>query len=636
MAAAIGVALPVAAHAGASPALSAKINLSAMQAQQHYDRFIVTYRNGTSEHAHPALAVQSLNVAVARAGLNKPTRSSIGSKLAAVVASHQRRLATGDDLIRTSRRLSASEATDLMSQIAADPSVSHVEPDVMLHAVRDFKAGNMVKPADVFTGAPNDPYYANYQWHFQPVSASDEGSANVQPAWSLADGTGITVAVLDTGLTAHPDIDESLIDAGYDFISDAYVSGRPTDARVPGGYDLGDWTTGDEYLASNGGCVDATHPAEPSSWHGTHVTGTAVELTNNGLGMAGIAHAAKVLPVRVLGHCGGYNSDIADAIEWASGGHVDGVPDNQHPAQVINMSLGGTGACTPNSVSGKAIADALSRGTAVVVAAGNSNDDTSNYSPSSCPGAIVVASNGITGKRAFYSNYGETVTVSAPGGGIYPNDGSSGTPINTGFVWSAINTGDTVPADPSYGGYAGTSQATPHVTGTVALILSAERDAGMAMSTPEQIRAILTSSARPFPVTEDQPIGAGIVDANAAVLKAIGGDGGGGDVQATPLADGVILHNQSGAAGTSQLYSLTVPAGARLLDFRSFGGKGNVSMYVKAGSAPAKDGSDADYKSTRPGNTETTVIRSPQATTYYVRIVGVTAYSKLSVLGLYR
>lgn len=636
LAAAIGMAMPLAAQAAVSPAINAKVNVRTLQTQQHYDRFIVTYRPGTSEHAHPSLQVQSVNVAIARAGLNRATRSSNGPKLAPVVARHQRRLATGDDLIRTSRKLSAAEATALMIQIAADPAVSHVEPDAMMHAVRDYGSPAKFKPAALFDGAPNDTYYAKYQWHFKTPSADDAGSADVEKAWSIADGAGITVAVLDTGITVHPDIDLSLADAGYDFIIDSFVSGRDTDGRVPGGYDLGDWTTGDKYLASNGGCVDADNPPADSSWHGTHVSGTAVELTNNGIGMAGIAHAAKVLPVRVLGHCGGYTSDIADAIVWASGGHVDGVPDNQNPAQVINMSLGGGGKCLASDVSGKAIAEAISRGTTVVVAAGNSDADAANFSPASCPGAIAVASNGITGKRAFYSNYGSTVAISAPGGGIYPNDGSSGTPVNDGFVWSALNTGTTVPEDPTYGGYAGTSQATPHVTGTVAMILGAETDAGITASTPAEIRNLLTSSARPFPVTEDHPIGAGIVDANAAVLKAINGDGGGGDIEATVLTNGVILRGQSGAAGTSQLYSLTVPAGARILALRSFGGRGNVSMYVKVDSAPAEDGSDADYKSTRPGNTETAVIRSPAAATYYIRIVGVTAYSNLSLLGIYQ
>ncbi len=633
LAAALAMALPMAQAASVSPAIEAKLNLRTMQAQHSYDRFIIIYRDGSTEQVNAAAATQNVSAAIGRAGLDRASRSNTGTSVAGLTVKPLRKLAIGAQLVRTSRKLSAAEATSLMRQIASDPAVIHVEPDVMMQAVRDVPSGAMIKPEALFSGAPNDQYYAKYQWHFKNAAAGAPGGANAAVAWSVADGTGITVAVLDTGITAHPDMDESLAAAGYDFIVSAFVSGRATEGRVPGGYDLGDWTTGDKYLASNGGCVDANNPPADSSWHGTHVSGTAAELTNNSIGMAGVAGAAKVLPVRVLGHCGGYTSDIADAIVWASGGHVGGVPDNLHPAQVINMSLGGGGACRATDVSGKAIADAVARGTTVVVAAGNSNADAANYSPASCPGAIAVASNGITGKRAFYSNYGSLVSISAPGGGVYPNDGNSGTPVNDGFVWSAVNTGTTVPANPSYTGFAGTSQATPHVSGTIALILGAEQDAGKPRSTPAQLKSILSRSARPFPVSQDHPIGVGIVDAAAAVNLAING---GGAVLATVLASGVILGNQSGAAGSSQVYSLTVPASARNLSLRSFGGSGDVSMYVKLDAAPNEDGSNADFKSTRPGNTETVVLRSPKAGTYYIRIIGVTTYSKLSLLGIYQ
>lgn len=626
LASALLLALPMARAAAAPTALSAKVNLRSLTTTQQYDRFIVTYRDGSTEKTHAAAAVQNVDAAIGRAGFNHAVRSLNGTMIPAMTVQHVRRLAIGAQLLRTSRKLDASDAAKLMAQIGSDPAVAHVEADVMMHLVRDVKAPTRLQPADTISGAPDDTYYGTYQWHFNNAT----GGADVAAAWPVADGAGVTVAVLDTGITSHPDLDESLASAGYDFISDAAVSGRATDGRAAGGMDLGDWTTADE-------CSTGSE-AEDSSWHGTHVSGTIAELTDNGTGMAGIAHDAKVLPVRVLGHCGGYTSDIADAIEWASGGSVDGVPDNPHPAQVINMSLGGSGVCTADDVTGKAIADAVARGTVVVVAAGNNGEDASSYSPASCPGVITVASNGITGKRAFYSNYGSTVTLSAPGGGVYANDASSGQQVNDGFVWSSINLGTTVPGDPGYGGMAGTSQATPHVTGTVAMIFGAELAAGMPLSTPAEIKSILTGSARPFPVTEDEPIGAGIVDAAAAVNLAINGDtgGGGGDgTGATPLTEGAVLAAQGGSAGSSTLYSLTVPAGARNLSLRSFGGTGNITMYVKAGTVPAADGSDADITSARPGNTETAIIATPTATTYYIRIVGVADYANLNLLATY-
>ena len=640
LAAALALALPSAYATDAAPAINAKLSLSHMKAQQTYDRFIVTYRNGTTESVDGNAATQNVRTAISHVGLDRATINSLGASQAAVSVGYVRKLAIGGHVLHTSRKLSTAEAGKLMAQIASDPAVAHVEPDVMMHLVRDVAAtqtvGGTLKPQDMLTGAPNDGYYAQYQWHMQPVTASDAGSADVEKAWTVADGAGVTVAVLDTGITAHPDLDESLASAGYDFTSVALVSGRAADGRAAGGMDTGDWTTGTAYAE----CRDAGDSGEPSSWHGTHVSGTIAELTNNSTGMAGIAHSAHVLPVRVLGHCGGLTSDIADAITWASGGHVDGVPDNQNPAQVISMSLGGEGACSADDAFGVAIAGAISRGTTVVVAAGNSGEDVANASPASCPGVISVASNGITGKRAFYSNYGTGVTISAPGGGIYVNDASSGDEANpTGFVWSTINNGATVPATATYGGMAGTSQATPHVSGIVAMILGAEKDAGLTASTPAQIKDILTSTARAFPVAEDHPIGAGIVDAYAAVQKAVGGsnDGGGGDdgSNATALTANVTLAGQSGTAGSSTLYSIVVPAGAKNLSLRSFGGTGEVTLYAKAGTAPAADGSDADVVSARPGNTETAVFRTPATTTYYIRIVGVAAYSGLSILASY-
>jgi serine protease len=217
-----------------------------------------------------------------------------------------------------------------------------------------------------------------------------------------------------------------------------------------------------------------------------------------------VAHGAKVVPVRVLGKCGGYTSDIADAITWASGGTVTGVPANPYPARVLNLSLGGVGACdvtTQNAING-----ARSRGAVVVVAAGNATADASRYTPASCAGVIVVSAVGRTGAIATYSNFGANVDVAAPGGdGAYT-------------VLSTLNSGTTKPSADSYAGYRGTSMATPHVAGIVALMLA--RNAAL---TPDQVEARLKTSAaaRGFPVACAQ-CGSGIVDASAAIDAALG------------------------------------------------------------------------------------------------------------------
>lgn len=628
MALALALAMPASHAADASMLLAPKMSV-ATQDRAGYNRFIVTYKNGAVERADRDALLQNVRVAVGRAGLDRATRSLGGATIAPLAVTYQRKLAVGSDLIRTSRKLNKTEADALMQQIAADPAVEHVQPDLLMHAVRDIAASaGLASPgASPQTFTPNDEYYAKYQWDYSNTT----GGANINNAWDLADGSGVTVAVLDTGITQHPDIDVSLADAGYDFISDALVSGRDTNDRVPGGWDLGDWTTTEPYLSE---CTDANNPPGDSSWHGTHVAGTVAELTNNSIGMAGVANKAKVLPLRVLGHCGGYNSDIADAIVWAAGGHVDGVPDNQHPAQVINMSLGGSGACKAGDVTATAIADAISRGTTVVVAAGNSNANVASFTPASCPGVIAVAANGITGKRTFYSNYGAGIALSAPGGGVYTNDDpNTGTTTDDGFIWSAINKGTTVPAEATYGGMAGTSQASPHVAGVVAMILGATQQAGLPIPSPDQIRTLLTSSARRFPVNVDQPIGAGIVDAYTAVNKALGHSGG-EDVN-VPLSRGVVLGAQSGGTDATNVYSIEVPAGSKTLNVRTFGGAGDVSLFVKADSAPAYDGGDADFKSVKPGNSEAVIVAQPKATTYYIRVYGVQAFSNVSVLATY-
>lgn len=628
IAAALVLAVP-AIHAADTRALPTATVVNVTQANETHDRFIVTYRNDSTERNNSNAALQNVKAAISRAGLDNAGNASNGATVAPLTASHQRKLAVGSDLIRTSRKLSQNEANKLMLQIASDPAVAHVQPDFRMQAVKDFRApatlqaqvsttrqsntnANGLQP-QAFT--PDDPMYANNQWHF----FNPAGGANINNAWDLADGADITVAVIDTGITEHPDLDTSLADAGYDFISDAFTSGRETDDRAPGGWDTGDWTNTAPWNDPMMGCVAAGDTGEPSSWHGTHVSGTVAELTDNGEGMAGVAYKAKVLPVRALGHCGGFNSDISDAIVWASGGHVDGVPDNTHPAQVINMSLGGAGACSPEGPEARAIADAISRGTTVVVSAGNSAADVANFTPASCPGVIAVASNGITGKRAFYSNYGQGITLSAPGGGIYADDGSSGDVVHDGFVFSAMNDGATVPGEPTYLGNAGTSMASPHVAGIVALVMGATKQAGLPTPSPVAIKDILTRSARAFPVAVDRPIGAGIVDAEAAVKLALNDDDGGGNDNATPLTKGVLLSGQNPSAN-GNLYSIVVPAGATTLNIRTLGGSGNVTLYVKAGSAPSADGSNADFTSSKPGTSQAVVIQQPQTATYYVRV----------------
>ena len=586
------------------------------EAQLPFTRFIVEYRDGT--RASRDAVVAAVDTALTRAGLSTAKR--------ATRATYVRRLATGHEVVRLSRGVDRAEAATLMRQIASDPNVKSVSLD----RLRQIAAAP-VQPA--YT--PNDPNI-DWQWHMLAPDGSDtfdggpnRGGIDAPAGWDLSDGNGITVAVLDTGITAHPDIDTSMADAGYDFISDAFVSGRATDERVPGGWDLGDWTIN---YPGAGSCQQRN-----SSWHGTHVAGTAgAQRTDNGVGVTGVAYGAKHLPVRVLGHCGGMESDISDAIIWAAGGEVAGVPLNANPAQVINLSLGGSGPCS--SVEAAAVARANELGAIVVVAAGNSNADVSNFSPANCPGVVTVASNGVTSRRAYYSNYGDGIDISAPGGGVYPNDGSTGSPIDDGFVWQARNPSTTTPTPLAQitgvpiGGSAGTSQASPHVAGIIALMQSARLEADLPLLDTAEALAILRQTATPFAVTPvaNRQIGPGVVNAGAAVLKAIEPPC---EVDcappATPIVNGTPVRALSGAADSETLYSIEVPTGVTgPLSITTTGGSGDVSLHVSLDEAPDTTGT---WNSTRPGNSETIRINAPAAGVYYIKLSGVRAYSNVTL-----
>ncbi len=575
----------------------------ASTAQQSSERIIVKYRTGTAAASDRSAKLAAVTSAVSRASLG-----GTASRAAAASPQLLRRLGTGADVIRLQGKLSQAQLQTVLKEIQADPSVQYAAADVKLQRadVRAKETAQLV---------PNDQYYAQYQWHLHSAT----GGVNAPAAWDVAQGEGVVVAVLDTGiLPQHPDFAAGTLLEGYDFISDAETSRRPTDERVPGALDYGDWVENDNE------CY-AGSLAEDSSWHGTHVSGTVAEATNNTLGMAGLAYKAKVLPVRVLGKCGGYLSDIADAITWASGGTVAGVPANPNPAEVINMSLGGGGACDPAYQD--AINGAVSRGTTVVVAAGNQASNASGYRPASCANVIAVGATRITGGIASYSNFGAAVDLSGPGGG----GGVDGNP--GGYVWQAGYNGLTTPTSGAYSymGMGGTSMASPHVAAVAALVQGALASAGRDPLTPAQLEALLKQSARAFPVTipTSTPIGSGIVDAKAALDEALeepctvdcAPD-------ATPLTNRVAVGGLSGAGGSETLYSFEATAG-KTVSFLTYGGSGNVSLYVSAGEEPTA--TDFDAKSSRPGNSETVRFTAPVAGTYYIKLVGESAFSGVSI-----
>jgi len=376
-----------------------------------------------------------------------------------------RPMSGGGHVVKASRRMMRAEARELARTMRADPDLLSIEPDLLLHPM----------------AVPNDGLYAQ-QWHyFEPL-----GGINLPAAWDVTTGSAaITIAVIDTGIVPHADLAGRVV-GGFDFIGDTAVSndgdGRDANANDPGDY----------------GCN-----GDASSWHGTHVAGTLGAATNNGLGVSGINWNSKLLSVRVMGRCGGYTSDIVDGMRWAAGIGVPGVPPNGSPARVVNLSLGGDGACS--SAFQSAINDLTARGSVVVVAAGNSNADAGGTEPANCNGVIAVGATTRNGSRAGYSNYGSRLTLSAPGGGA------------GGGVLSTYNSGSTTPGGDSYAWFQGTSMATPHVSGVVSLMLSVNPSLS-----PGQVADRLRQSARAFPTGTGADCnttlcGAGIVDAAASV-----------------------------------------------------------------------------------------------------------------------
>jgi serine protease len=415
---------------------------------------------------------------------------------------------------------------------------------------------------------PNDPLYpdglggngpAAGQWYLRAPSGAVQSSIDAEAAWSVTTGRpSIVVAVLDTGVRfEHPDLltveQGGNLLTGYDMIS--FSSGNDGDGRDADASDPGDWVTAEEandpgpyYQCTTLDPSTGQYVAEDSSWHGTQTAGLIAAITNNGIGMASVGRNVRMLPVRVLGKCGGYDSDIIAGMRWAAGLGVPGTPANANHAQVINMSLGGADSC--NAAYQDAVDAILAAGTVIVASAGNDAGH-AVATPANCRGVIGVAALRHVGTKVGFSNLGPDVSIAAPGGNCVNVD--PGAPCLYPILTTS-NSGTTTPADSIYTDSfkisAGTSFSAPLVAGTVALMLSVQP-----ALTPPQVKALLQATARPFPATggdsgagtpvlactapqydasgspvdqlecycTTQTCGAGMLDAGAAVLAAKSG-----------------------------------------------------------------------------------------------------------------
>jgi serine protease len=478
------------------------------------DRIIVKYRAAAAGQVAETARLRAMELPAARMGL---------------AMRRLRTTALGSQILKADRKLSLAEAESLVADIeASDPNVEYAEPDLIMRAV--------------FT--PNDTRF-NEQWNYQWSS----NGINAPAAWDRATGSGVVVAVVDTGYRPHADLNDNIL-PGYDFISDVFTAndgnGRDSDARDPGDWeDLGECGPHDPFVLA------------PSTWHGTHVAGIIAARTNNARGVAGVAFNARVVPVRVLGKCGGFTSDIAEGVLWAAGVPLAGVPGNANPAKVINVSLGSNGNCGATMQS--AINSARTLGASVIVAAGNSNVDASTFTPANCSGVVVVGAVNRAGARSSFSNFGTFVELSAPGGDeptVEAND-----------ILSTLNAGVTTPGADSYKFYHGTSMSAPQVSGVAALMLSLTPTLK-----PDDVTFLLQSTTRNFPVVCFVRCGAGILNARAAVDAATGSPPGIAEVgpndsiataQAVPNAN-TIVNGAISSSADSDYVRVSLPAGRRM------------------------------------------------------------------------
>jgi serine protease len=423
-------------------------------------------------------------------------------------------LARGLSGAQLAKRLAADSEVEL---VAVDQRRKHMQlPNDPLFG------GATVNPETTSGGIQNRVID---QWYLKAPSSTPGqvvSSINAPAAWDITTGAAtVVVAVLDTGVRLdHPDLAGKFV-AGYDMIGYGSPGAMATAIANDGdGHDAdpsdpGDWVSqADLDGGTLGSSCDASDKAN-SSWHGTRVSGLIGAASNNGTGMAGVGWGLKIQPIRVLGKCGGYDSDIMAGMKWAAGLAVPGLPDNANKAKVLNLSLGGSGSCGTTGT-GALYRDTIGKvsaaGATVVVAAGNSEGQAVGL-PGNCPGVITVAALRHVGTKVGFSSIGTEVTIAAPGGNCVNILGNQ--PCLYPMV-STTNRGTTTPilADAGYtnsNASVGTSFSAPIVSGIIGLMASVRP--GLTSSEATQI---LKMTARPFPTTG----GGSVVDGNPPVCMA--------------------------------------------------------------------------------------------------------------------
>lgn len=408
------------------------------------------------------------------ASQGRPSTEAMNARINALATRSRMQLqaarALGSDLYVLHVTSSGTSVEEILSALRADSDVEFAEPD---HRVRAYSTTS------------NDPLMPG-QWY---LHANQKSAVNATGAWDVTRGSpGVVVAVIDTGvLFDHPDLGRAATGgrllSGYDFVSEDRSN---------------DFSTAND---GNGRDADPSDPGDacdgdPASWHGTRVSGIIGARADNGTGVAGILWEGYILPVRVLGRCGGFNSDVLAGIRWAAGLDVPGIPRNRYPAQVINVSLGSEGSC--DSASASVIEEVTSAGALVVVAAGNEGGPVA--SPANCPGAMAIVGLRHSGTKVGFSSLGPQVALGAPGGNC----------VNTGTgqpclfsIDTTSNKGRLWPGTHSYTDQTdynvGTSFSAPIVSGIAGLMVAVNGN----LMPGQLIQRMKDGASKPFPTESD-------------------------------------------------------------------------------------------------------------------------------------
>ena len=449
-------------------------------------RMIVKFRS-----AAPSGLAQIQSSATGEAAVNAAV-SKFAARAGARVL-ETRALIAGMSTLRIEPRVGESFA-DQLARVRSDPDVEFAVPDErrFAHAV------------------PSDPLFTG-QWYLQNAPTTP-AAINAQAAWDTSVGTnGVVIAVVDTGiLYSHPDLKRANIGGrllpGYDFISNVAIA-NDGNARDSDPTDPGDFvSTADAATTTFQGCT-----VEGSSWHGTRVSGIIGALSNNSLGVTGITWNPWILPARALGKCGGFDSDIIDAMAWAAGRHINGVPDNTYPAKIINLSLGSSETCPAQYAT--VVADLASTGVLVVASAGNEGGPVDT--PANCPGVAAVTGLRHVGTKVGFASLGPEVALGAPGGNC----------VNTGAgqpclfsIDTTTNDGTTTAGNNTYTDQfntnLGTSFSSPIVSGIAGLMASVNGNLNSA-----QLIARLKEGSTTYPVSSDPTVPMCHVPVNAQDLQ---------------------------------------------------------------------------------------------------------------------